>query len=83
MHRTPDPGRIRRAIRPGEGQDDFPRRIVDNAVTMQCIRRIAYRFRHPVTYFLNRARGEALVRTRERAPFSARGRPLLDSSEKE
>lgn len=34
---------------PGKDQDFF-RRIVDNAVTMQRVR-IAYRFRHPVTYF--------------------------------
>jgi len=38
------------AIRPSEGQD-FLHRIVDNAVTMQRIHRIVYRFRHPLTYF--------------------------------
>jgi len=58
------------AIRPGEGQDFLLWRIVDNAVTMQRVCRIAYRFRHPVTYFPIELE-EALVRTRT-APFSAR-----------
>lgn len=39
-----------RAILPYEGQD-FLRRIVDNAVTMQRVCRIAYRFRYSLTYF--------------------------------